>query len=70
MKFALDTYRDVVSGDSQRRAHALITFGLWFTAGGFLTSVLSEYVSVLESFAGNLAGALVVSIFVAFVKVS
>ena len=70
MKLVLDTYRDVASGDRDRRVHALFTFALWFAAGGYVVSSLSEYVSFIEAGFPSIVGGVVVSAVVAFIKFS
>ncbi len=70
MKFALDTYRDVMSGDHRRRVHAVMTFGLWFIAGSFVVSTAMDYFSQYESVAVAAIGGTLVSGVVAAVKLS
>ena len=68
MKFAFDTYRDVVSDDSVRRTNALFTFALWFAAGGYITSTLLPYLPAIEGTLPTVVGGLVVSGMVAALK--
>lgn len=68
MRLALDTYRDVVSGDQERRIHALFTFALWFVAGAFVVSAVTFYIVPMESLAVSVFGGAVVSAFVAAIK--
>ncbi len=70
MKFALDTYRDVMSGDRHRRVHALMTFGLWFIAGSFIISTVMDHVSQYESVAVAALGGTLVSGVVAAIKMT
>lgn len=68
MKFAFDTYRDVVSDDSVRRTNALFTFALWFAAGGYITSTILPYLPAVEGTLPTVVGGLVVSGIVAALK--
>lgn len=70
MKFAMDTYKDVLHGTRDRRIHALFTFGLWFAAGGYIFSSLGEYIEPLASNTASLVGAFLVSTIVAALKFS
>ena len=70
MRFALDTYRDVVSGDRNRMISALLTLALWFVAGAYTVSVLSSYTEQYETLAVSLLGGAVVSSVVAAVKLT
>ena len=70
MKFAFDTYRDVVSDDSVRRTNALFTFALWFAAGGYITSTILPYLPALEGTLPTVIGGLVVSGVVAALKIT
>ncbi len=68
MKFAFDTYRDVISDDRIRRTNALFTFALWFAAGGYITSTILPYLPALEGTLPTVVGGLVVSGIVAALK--
>lgn len=68
MKFAFDTYRDVVSDDSIRRTNALFTFALWFAAGGYITSTILPYLPAVEGTLPTVVGGIVVSGIVAALK--
>ena len=68
MKFALDTFRDVVNGDKERRIHALLAFGLWFVAGAFLASTLQYYLLPAETASAPLVGGVIASLTAAAIK--
>lgn len=70
MRFALDTVRDVIHGDSDRRIHALLAFGLWFVAGAFVASTGQFYLGAMESSLAPIIGGVVTAILAALIKVS
>ena len=70
MKFALDTYRDVVHGTPDRRFRAISTFALWFVAGAYVTSTLLVYVSLFEGLAAEMVGGAVIACCAAAIKLA
>ena len=70
VKFALDTFRDVVNGDRDRRIHALLAFSLWFVAGAFLASTIQFYLFPAETAAASILGGVLASLTAAVIKVS
>jgi uncharacterized membrane protein (DUF4010 family) len=70
MKFAMDTFKDVAYGSGPRRVHALLTFGLWFSAGAFLVSTAQFYVGPMDSMLASVVGGAVVSAGAAALKLS
>jgi len=70
MKFALDTLREVIHGDRNRRIHAVLTFGLWFVAGAFLVSTAQFYFAPYETAAAPLVGGTFTAVGAALLKFS
>lgn len=70
MKFALDTFRDVVSGTPERRIQAILNFGLWFAVGAFVVSTAQYYLLPFESAVTPIVGGAAISIAAAALKLS
>lgn len=70
VKFAFDTFHDLVHGNKERRIQALLTFGLWFCAGAFTVSTFQYYFLPHESAATAAIGGFLVSSVVAATKLS
>lgn len=70
VRFALDTYREVVSGNKNRRIHALFTFGMWFIAGAFTVSCVTHYIPGEAGASPEIYGGIITSGLVAAIKIT
>jgi len=71
MRFAINTLTALASGSAERRADALVTFGLWFAAGAFVVSTGQYYLAAdIHTHSAPLIGGLLASAGAAAFKLS
>ncbi|PZX19806.1 hypothetical protein LX81_00268 [Palleronia aestuarii] len=59
MHFDVSQYEDVYNGSASRKAYAGMILALWFALGGFVCSVIGDFVPVLSSVFVNIIGGVV-----------
>jgi amino acid permease len=70
MKMVLETYKEIFSGNTDRKIHALFTLAIWFCAGAYLSSTLLFYILPYAGTGASMLGGLIVASIVATLELA